>query len=144
MDQQQQQNDEINASRKLYPTRWDVTSIPVFVPKQKYDVYGRSWLTTINNNNNDENMSNVLNSAQKYDWKRSGSHNTIIPTKRTWCCIIMSTLYTFIFYSLCLGTIPIVVFYVYNSFKTTVSSVDEDLNNNKNNTGMNDSNKLGN
>lgn len=95
--QQQQQQQQLSTY-----TRSELSNIPVFTPKQRYDVYSRNWTASSNQDNNDE--SNPL----------PVSTNQIIKNQKTsWHCILLSVFFTVLFYAVFLAAFTVIAVIIF-------------------------------
>jgi hypothetical protein len=90
-------------------SRMELSDIPVYIPKQRYDIYSRNWSTGSAIPTN----STTLNESKENENIALNDSSTIQTKRRTWCCLIMSILFTMIFYILFVGFIPIIAYMIY-------------------------------
>ena len=83
-------------------TRSELSSIPVFVPKQRYQVYSRHWSSNIEDNNEHENEELPTSKIQ-------------IMNQNTWSCIVISLLFTVLFYATFFAILSIITIYIYRA-----------------------------
>lgn len=82
--------------------RSELSSIPVFVPKQRYQVYSRHWSSHIEDNIEYENEELTTSKSQ-------------IKHQNTWSCIVLSVLFTVLFYAMFFAIISVIAIYIYRA-----------------------------
>lgn len=87
-------------------TRSELSSIPVFVPKQRYQVYSRHWSSHIEDNIEHEYENEELTNSKNQ-----------IKHQNTWSCIVLSALFTVLFYAIFLAIVSVIAIYIYRAAK---------------------------
>jgi hypothetical protein len=100
--------------------RMKLSDIPVYVPKQRYDIYSRNWSTVITDSSNVSITSTDQNVSKRNENIVLHDTITIQTTPKTWYCIIMSILFTILFYITCLGFIPIMTYVIYRLIRNKI------------------------
>lgn len=92
-------------------TQSELSRIPVYAPKQRYNVYSRHWTSSI-----DDNV-HVENNTLPISTNRTKQPNT-------WRCLILSVLLTVLFYTIFVAAFSVIAVYLYRVIKDRTDEIE--------------------
>ena len=95
-------------------SRSDLSNIPVFVPAQRYNVYSRPWSSTMPPVD-DANVNDPLLMTTTTTTTTTTTNQ--MKRRNTWSCMILSILFTVLFYAVFFGIAAIIAYMVVRLFQ---------------------------